>query len=184
MAGRLEQAWETTRNVGNTIQRASWWTAYAAGRVATSAIALVPAAAAVTELANAYTRATRGYDVAPSLFEQAHGTLDPMLSGPAPDQAVALGGQAALASAEIGDAVAGWGGDVVGVVASHSGAQEAGMNTIGRTMAHMAVAGAAGYGAYRAARLSPIPHPPQAAVQPVSPVASVQVLPVVQRPAA
>lgn len=134
------------------------WTGAAVGRISTIAVAAVPGAAFTAEFVNAFSRAIKGHDIAPSYIESVHTAVDPMLQGSALSQQVGLGIQACLASAEIAGTVGRFGGDVAGVIASHTGEHESAFNTVGRVAAHSVVAGAAGYAAVKVLEI-PIPRP-------------------------
>ena len=158
---QAEKSGNVATNAFNKLGRGFLWTGTVIGRLSTFAVAAVPGAAFATELANAFSRGIKGYDVAPSYINSLHTAVDPMLHGSALTQQVGLGAQACLASAEIANTVGGLGGNVAGVIASHTGEQETGVDVVGRVVAHSLVACVAGYGAVRILEI-PVPRPPSA----------------------
>ncbi len=158
---QAEKSGNVATNAFNKIGRGVLWTGTVLGRLNMFAVAAVPGAAFAAELANAFSRGTKGYDIAPSYIESAHTLVDPMLHGSALTQQVGLGAQACLASAEIANTVGGLGGDVAGAIASHSDKHEAGVDVAGRVTAHTLVAGVAGYATLRILDI-PVPRPPRA----------------------
>lgn len=130
------------------------WAGYIAAKGAIFVGASVPGAAAVAEVVNAGAR-IKGYDVLPGFIDQAGSYASTLQDGSIPEQAAGLVLGAQIAAIEVAHAGSEWGGDVMGVIASHAGDAAGVVDTIGDMSVDLAVAGAAGYGAVKIAQHGP-----------------------------